>query len=149
MKMQKGFTLIELLVTVAIIGILSSIAIPAYTDYVLRGKLTEAKSNLAGIRVSLEQYYLDNRNYGSTAGACGVVMPGPADAKYFTYTCNWGAGGTDQFYTATATGIAGTPTNSFVFTIDQNNAKATTGVPPGTGWAINNQCWISKKGGVC
>jgi len=41
-KLQKGFTLIELMVVVAIIGILSSIALPAYQDYIARSQMTEA-----------------------------------------------------------------------------------------------------------
>jgi type IV pilus assembly protein PilE len=152
---QKGFTLIELLIVVAIIGILSTIALPAYTDYIKRGKLTEAMTELAGMRVRLEQLYQDNRNYGTTAAACGVAAPAAPNVKYFTFSCGWRTGltpafatdGTNQSFMVTATGIADTPTAGFVYTIDQNNAKQTTAVP--TGWTASTTCWVTKKGGVC
>jgi type IV pilus assembly protein PilE len=155
MKKQEGFTLIEILVVVAIIGILSAIALPAYTDYVLRSKLTEPMSQLASMRVKLEQYYQDNRNYGTTAAACGVAAPAAPAVKYFTYTCSWRTGlnpayatdGGVQSFMVTATGIAKTPTAGFVYVIDQLNSKQTTGVP--AGWTASSTCWVTKKGGVC
>jgi type IV pilus assembly protein PilA len=56
-KSQKGFTLIELMIVVAIIGILASIAIPAYQDYMVRAKVTELV-NAAGVcKTSVTDYY--------------------------------------------------------------------------------------------
>lgn len=138
MKRPSGFTLIELMITIAIIGILAAIALPAYNDYVKRSKTTEATSTLADLRVKMEQYYLDNRNYG--VGACGVAMP---TLKYFTYGCALGGGG--QAYTITATGAAAQGMTGYTYTINESNAKTST-VP---GMSGTQPCWITRKGDSC
>lgn len=148
MKRTKGFTLIELMIVVAIIGILSAIAIPAYTDYVTRAKIPEATSTLADLRVKMEQYYLDNRTY-PTVGC--VVYPAvplatqlqvPAAAN-FAFSCGTPTATT---YTLTAMGEAGRGMSGFTYTVNQTNDKATTAVP--TGWTTA-ACWVTKKGGEC
>ena len=55
MRCARGFTLIELMITVAVIAVLSAIALPSYTDYVTRSKLAEAYAHLADLRVKMEQ----------------------------------------------------------------------------------------------
>lgn len=139
----SGFTLIELMITVAIVAILASIALPAYNDYVTRGRLTEAISNLADMRVKLEQHFQDNRTY---VGACAAntVAPLPT-GQHFTFTCPTLTATT---FTVQATGRAGTSIAGFTYTIDQANTRRTTATPTGWGTAPV-ECWVVRKGGGC
>lgn len=144
MKKLQGFTLIELMITVAIIGILASVALPSYRDYVTRGKLAEAHSLLADMRVKLEQHFQDNRTYvGACAAGSVALLP---TSKYFAFTCP--TLNTTQFE-ARATGIADQGTGSFIFTINQDNTRTTAGVPSGWTAPSPNNCWVRAKGGAC
>lgn len=141
---QAGFTLIELMITVAIVAIIASVAYPQYTDYVRRGRLVEGTGLLSTTRVRLEQYYQDNRNYGSTASACGVALP---TSNFFTFSCNWGAGGTSQSFLLTATGNASAGLSGYTYTVDHNNLQQTTAFVGASGLPVN--CWLRRKGDTC
>jgi prepilin-type N-terminal cleavage/methylation domain-containing protein len=60
---NRGFTLIELMITVAILAIISAIAIPAYTGYIKTAKLQEASNNFASLRIAQEEYFMENNTY--------------------------------------------------------------------------------------
>lgn len=60
-KVQAGFTLIELMIVVAIIGILAAVAIPAYSDYTVKAKVSEAASLSAPARLALAQAFNEGR----------------------------------------------------------------------------------------
>ncbi|OYY50682.1 MAG: pilus assembly protein PilE [Methylophilaceae bacterium 17-43-7] len=132
---QKGFTLIELMVTFAIIAILATIGIPAYSDYVKQGKVAEATSTLADLRIRTEQYFQDTRTYVNAP-----CQPAPGTTEHFDYVCVADA----TTYTITATGKTNHDLDGFEFTIDQNNIKTSKyqGVS-------GTNCWITKKGGSC
>ena len=63
MRNTFGLSGSRLMVAVAIVAILGAIALPAYSDYVTRGKLAEAYAVLGWQRVKMEQYYQDVRDY--------------------------------------------------------------------------------------
>ena len=140
MKRQSGFTLIELMIVVVVVAILSAIALPAYSDYVIRSRLTEVYSALASAQSSAEQFWSNNRSYVGFNAAPGF----PANNANFTYNLS---NQTASTYTITATSVATGKVRGFAFTIDQNGSKATTAVP--AGWTASATCWILKKGGEC
>lgn len=140
---SRGFTLIEAMITVAIIGILAAVALPSYKDYVLRGKLTQAYSTLSGLGVGLQQYYQDNRSFLNACGSTGAGALPAADAN-FIYACPTK---TATNFLATATGVTGSTTDGFTFTLDQNGVRATTTVP--SGWTTSTSCWVRSKSGSC
>jgi type IV pilus assembly protein PilE len=134
----KGFTLIEVMIVVAIVAILSAIALPAYRDYVLRGQLSDGRNQLSGWAARMEQFYQDNRNYGVSGAACGVVI---GNTKYFNYSCT----NTGQAYALTATGTGST--TGFSYTLNQISTQGSTVAAAWGG--TTHSCWITRKGEAC
>ncbi|ACT51835.1 type IV pilin protein [Methylovorus glucosotrophus] len=137
---QAGFTLIELMITVAIVGILAAVAYPSYTDYVKRAQIPQATGELSQMRNRMERYYQDNRTYAN-GGACGAV---PSTVDHFVVACATNNGGQSYLITATGNG----PMASFVYTIDQNNAK-TSQTKFGSTTQTSATCWLTKAGSSC
>lgn len=145
LRMNGGFTLIEIMIVVGIVAILAAIALPNYSNYVLRSKLPEAFSTLSDLRIKLEQYYQDNSRYTEAAAgtACPAGVPMPT-GKYFTYTCSAVDTDNAQTYTLTATGKGSV--SGFTYTVTNANIRATTA----TVWGdTSTVCWVANKGGEC
>jgi len=135
---NRGFTLIEVMITVAIVAILAAVALPAYNDYITRGRIPEATAGLAERQVRMEQHFQDNRTYAS-ATPCTAFT-----GKYFSFSCS-SATGTAFELVATGTGAM----TGFKYSVDQAGAKTTVSVPSGWSLPSPNDCWVSKKGGLC
>ena len=74
-QIQLGFTLIELMITVAIVGILASIAYPSYQDSVRKSRREDAKGVLLGLANAMERRFTENNFYTGASGTAGT----PAD----------------------------------------------------------------------
>ena len=146
--------MIEVMIVVAIVAILAMVAVPSYNDYVVRGNIPGATSALATKQVQMEQFFQDRHSYvggdlGTTAGIGGVQgCVADSTAKYFDFSCTGGGAPSATGYTRSAVGkgsMAG-----FTYTIDQSGVK-TSAVPTAKGWtaATPNNCWVTKKGGIC
>ncbi len=84
-KCMRGFTLLELMITVAIIGILVSIAYPSYLEHVASGRRADAQANLISLAQHMEREFTEN---GSYVGAALPYTEAPKD-------------GVDKFYDLT------------------------------------------------
>jgi type IV pilus assembly protein PilA len=69
---SQGFTLIELMTVVAIIGILASIAIPAYQDYTIRAQVVESFSITSELKLSIKDFYKDRGRFPANNAEAGV-----------------------------------------------------------------------------
>ena len=132
----RGFTLIEVMITVAIVAILASIALPAYTAYIQRSRVPAALDALSSVATRLEQRFQDTGSYPTATGCGGMTMP---TVQNFTVTC---AAATATTFVVTATGSG--QMDGYTYTINQAGARATTGHPKGT----NAGCWTTK-GSTC
>ena len=141
-RFSAGFTLIELIIVVAIIGILASIAIPAYSDYVRRARVADGLAPLADMRVRMEQLFQDKRSYADGCDANSVAAA-PAATAFFTYSCDVH---TASAYTVKATGTG--LMDGYVYSLSQGNARKTVSL--GAGWTgADKTCWVLRRDGSC
>lgn len=102
---MKGFSLLELLVTLVIIGIISSIAIPQYSEYKQRAFDTQAEADLRNVAIAEEVYFIDAEHYLSCQNEECEDLPG---IKKLTNGVDLLIIANDFSFTGTATHNAGT-----------------------------------------
>lgn len=121
-----GFTLIELMITIAIIGILASVAYPSYQQYIIKSKRSAAQAQMLDIANREQQYFLANRTYAdkTTLEANGYSLPTEVSTNY-SYTINVPTS-TPPSFTITFTAIGNQ-------TSDGNLSLTSTGVKSPSG----------------
>jgi type IV pilus assembly protein PilA len=128
---NKGFTIIELMIAVAIIGVLAAIAIPAYQNYIIRAKVSEALTFASQAKTAVSEYYQSQGTLPANNPAAGLATS-ITGTNVSQVTVNAGA------ITVTAS-IAGVPTASsnIVFTPTVSSSGVTWQCT--SGGSLNNQ----------
>ena len=89
---QKGFTLIELMIVVAIIGILAAVALPAYQDYTVRAKVSEALIAASAARTAVSEVYANAGTMLPSAASMNVQT----QASKYVASVTWSQTGADS-----------------------------------------------------
>ena len=77
-RIQRGFSLTELMVVMIIVGVLAAIGMPAYRDYAMRAKRSDATQALSHMAALQERFFSDNNSYAANATALGYGSNTPA-----------------------------------------------------------------------
>ncbi len=119
--LNRGFTLIELMIAVAVVAIITMIAIPSYTSQMVKGRRSSAEAALMDVAQREQQYLLDARGYANLATLNTTI---PVDVNNFYQINIVPNAGPPPSFTASATPLPGTAqAGDPVLTIDSTGAK--------------------------
>lgn len=122
-QVQKGFTLIELMITVAIVGILAAVALPAYGDYTARAQASEAASITDAAKIAVLDVYTSTGAFPTTNALANLPTDTTIVGKYVSkVTVGTGGAVTATFSSASPT-VSALQGKTFVYTPVDNGGS--------------------------
>ncbi|MBM4196872.1 MAG: hypothetical protein FJ197_07210 [Gammaproteobacteria bacterium] len=146
-RLAAGFTLIDALVTMAILGVLTTLAVVSYDRYLRRAGRVDATTALLRMASAQEKFYAQNGGYTDdleSAPPDGLGIEGTERGLY-TLSIDLDPGGAAIGYTAIATADADDSQagdrDCQVFTIDERSLRGAADADGATGQEITDRCW--------
>lgn len=145
----RGFSLVELLVTLAIMAIVTSLAVGGYRQYLRRANRVDATSALLRLAAAQEKFYLQNGQYADAAAMAAAPPAGlgiaGTERGYYVLDIVIDADGAAVGYTATATVAAAGPqaddSECWVLSVNERGLRGAEAQNGDAGVAVTDRCW--------